>query len=349
MSEAAAGGEASPATTNPVYAEDAVGVIVLGMAGSGKTTVVQRLTAYLREVKKKHFVINLDPAVKTLLYKPDLDIRDSVKYKDLMKTHGWGPNGAIVACLNLFAAQEDDFIPSIENNRDPGELIVVDTPGQIEVFTISASGEVLTGIMSGMMPTVGLYVIDAPRSSDPVTFTSNMLYACSVLFRLRIPLILVINKIDVTPPTQIQSWLSDTIELEEAFEARRKNPDSPECFQAIVAQDIGDVLSEFFELLPSVPFSAVTGIGCAELLETLEKQAKIAIKDHQEELEELKKGKKEADAMRIKKNMGKFRADKSGEGIVKFEEDEEYDENVQVEIEPFYDDPDNEEEEGDKK
>uniref|UniRef100_A0A3Q3ELY0 GPN-loop GTPase n=1 Tax=Labrus bergylta TaxID=56723 RepID=A0A3Q3ELY0_9LABR len=38
-------------------------LIVLGMAGSGKTTFVQRLTAHLHNLKAPPYVINLDPAV----------------------------------------------------------------------------------------------------------------------------------------------------------------------------------------------------------------------------------------------------------------------------------------------
>ena len=37
-------------------------VIVLGMAGSGKTTFVQRLVSHLHANKKPPYVVNLDPA-----------------------------------------------------------------------------------------------------------------------------------------------------------------------------------------------------------------------------------------------------------------------------------------------
>lgn len=56
--------------------------------------------------------------------------------------------------------------------------VFVDTPGQIEVFTWSASGEIITNLLSSSLPTVLIYVVDTPRSSQPVTFMSNMLYAC---------------------------------------------------------------------------------------------------------------------------------------------------------------------------
>jgi hypothetical protein len=56
--------------------------------------------------------------------------------------------------------------------------VLIDTPGQIEVFTWSASGTIITEALAASYPTVALYVIDTPRSTGPPTFMSNMLYAC---------------------------------------------------------------------------------------------------------------------------------------------------------------------------
>ncbi|TRZ05447.1 hypothetical protein HGM15179_021660, partial [Zosterops borbonicus] len=60
-------------------------VLVLGMAGSGKTTFVQRLAAHLHEQSCPPYVINLDPAVHDLPFPANIDIRDTVKYKEVMK------------------------------------------------------------------------------------------------------------------------------------------------------------------------------------------------------------------------------------------------------------------------
>lgn len=62
-------------------------VIVLGMAGSGKTTWVQRVTAHLHSVKRPPYVVNLDPACSEVPYPANVDIRDTVKYKEVMKQY----------------------------------------------------------------------------------------------------------------------------------------------------------------------------------------------------------------------------------------------------------------------
>jgi hypothetical protein len=82
-------------------------IITLGMAGSGKTCFMQRINAWLHAKKKCPYVINLDPAVFELPYPANIDIRDSVKYKEVMKQYQLGPNGGIITSLNLFATKFD--------------------------------------------------------------------------------------------------------------------------------------------------------------------------------------------------------------------------------------------------
>ena len=50
-------------------------VIVLGMAGSGKTTFVQRLTSHLYSRGTPPYVMNLDPACREVPYPANIDIR----------------------------------------------------------------------------------------------------------------------------------------------------------------------------------------------------------------------------------------------------------------------------------
>lgn len=47
-------------------------LIVLGMAGSGKTTFVSKLDSYLRQYKRSPYLVNLDPACKNMPYKPNI-------------------------------------------------------------------------------------------------------------------------------------------------------------------------------------------------------------------------------------------------------------------------------------
>ena len=88
-------------------------------------------------------------------------------------------------------------ISVIEKRADQLDYVLVDTPGQIEIFTWSASGAIITESFASTFPTVVTYVVDTPRSVNPNTFMSNMLYACSILYKTRLPLVLAFNKTDV--------------------------------------------------------------------------------------------------------------------------------------------------------
>jgi hypothetical protein len=88
--------------------------------------------------------------------------------------------------------------------------VILDTPGQIEIFTWSASGAIITDAVASSLPTVVAYIIDTPRTTAPATFMSNMLYACRlVLFSYFRKTLLIISCCSVpynspVPKTRIQ-------------------------------------------------------------------------------------------------------------------------------------------------
>lgn len=128
----------------------------------------------------------------------ETDVRDTINYKEVMKQYGLGPNGAIVTSLNLFATKFDQVISLIAKASEKHKFCIIDTPGQIEVFTWSASGNIITETLASTFPTVVVYVMDTVRSVNPVTFMSNMLYACSILYKTKLPFIVAMNKVSIS-------------------------------------------------------------------------------------------------------------------------------------------------------
>ena len=92
---------------------------------------MQRLNVHLHTQRNPPYVLNLDPAVITIPYEANIDIRDSINYKEVMKQYshnfifnsryGLGPNGAITTCLNLFATKIDQIIALIEKRAPDHE------------------------------------------------------------------------------------------------------------------------------------------------------------------------------------------------------------------------------------
>ena len=243
-----------------------INLIVLGMAGSGKTTFVQKLEEEIANKDKESYIINLDPAVMDTLYEPNLDIRDTIKYKEVMTSNNLGPNGAILTSLNLFSTNIDKVISILESKNDL-DFVVIDTPGQLEVFSWSASGKLITDSFSIIFPSILIYIIDIPRCNNPNTFSSNMLYALSIMYKMKLPLMIAFNKVDVTKDNKVIEWMQDFQSLQDAL---RKKDDYISTFSSSLSL----LLAEFYKTIKYVSISSKTGEGFDELISKCEKKKK---------------------------------------------------------------------------
>ncbi|KAL8998010.1 MAG: hypothetical protein Q9169_002850 [Polycauliona sp. 2 TL-2023] len=308
-----------------------VAIVCVGMAGSGKTTFMQRINSHLHTTKNPPYVINLDPAVHSVPFDSNIDIRDSLNYKEVMREYNLGPNGGILTSLNIFATKIDQVMGILEKrtkpnpetpNARPIKNIIVDTPGQIEVFVWSASGSILLDSLASTFPTVIAYIIDTPRTSSTSTFMSNMLYACSILYKTKLPMILVFNKTDVQDAGFAKDWMTDF----ESFQAALKREEDSGSFGGVEGAEGGIgggsgymgsllnsmslMLEEFYRHLSVVGVSSMTGHGVTQFFEAVGEKAEEFERDYRPELErrqrerqELKESEREKELEKLMKDM----------------------------------------------
>ncbi|CUS21355.1 LAQU0S03e00672g1_1 [Lachancea quebecensis] len=281
-------------------------VICIGMAGSGKTTFMQRLNSHLHAAKSPPYVVQLDPAVLNVPYGANIDIRDSVKYKKVMENYNLGPNGAIVTSLNLFSTKIDQVIKLVENKRDKYEHCIIDTPGQIECFVWSASGAIITESFASTFPTVIAYIVDTPRNSSPTTFMSNMLYACSILYKTKLPMIVVFNKTDVCKADFAREWMTDFEAFQEALRQDQElngETGMGSGYMGSLVNSMSLMLEEFYSQLDMVGVSSYTGEGFDEFLTAVDKKVDEYESYYKAERERILKQKEEEQKTKKQKSL----------------------------------------------
>lgn len=327
---------------------------------------MQRINSHLHSNKTVPYVLNLDPAVHTVPFESNIDIRDSINYKEVMKQYNLGPNGGILTSLNLFATKVDQIIGLLEKRASPNpdnpsaksiQHVLVDTPGQIEVFVWSASGSIFLETLASSFPTVIAYVIDTPRTSSTSTFMSNMLYACSILYKTKLPMILVFNKTDVQDAEFAKEWMSDFDAFQQALREEEEGGTfgkdggaGGSGYMGSLLNSMSLMLEEFYRHLSVVGVSSMTGDGVDEFFDAVEEKRQEFERDYKPELDRKKKEREESKEKRREVELGKLMKDMSVSGASRRQQkepetvsDAEEEEEARQAGEGFDDDSDDDE------
>ena len=232
-------------------------IFVTGTAGSGKSMLTSKILEYYQKNGVFASALNLDPGVESLPYRPDVDVRDYVDIVQIMKQYDLGPNGSMIMANDLIASKIDDIQNEIHGVNP--DYLIVDTPGQIELFAYRASGPFFIQNIDACEKT-NIFLYDGTMIASPTNFISISLLATSIKLRLGLPTINVMTKTDLIPDKidQVLKWSSNPISLEEELKTLEGETYS-------LATDILRTLNigEFAGDL--IPISNLTGEGMVNL------------------------------------------------------------------------------------
>ena len=192
-------------------------VFIIGTAGSGKSLFTAAFSEWLKMAKQDVAVVNLDPGVIKLPYSPDVDIRNYVDVGNLMEKYELGPNGALILAADLIADEIENVTRDVESAN--ADLVLVDTPGQMELFAFRASGPYIVNELT-KEPKALVYLFDSVFSVNPLNYVSNMFLSAAVYNRFFQPQVHLLSKIDLLPKKEVDKitdWSANPHVLESAI------------------------------------------------------------------------------------------------------------------------------------
>ncbi|MCS7103558.1 MAG: ATP/GTP-binding protein [Candidatus Korarchaeum sp.] len=179
-------------------------LIVLGTAGSGKTTFTANFSEWLSaKIPLKVCPVNLDPGASFLPYDPSYDIRELISVERLVVEERLGPNGAMVRAAELMVELSDDIASSLLSLDC--EYLIIDTPGQMEIFAFRPTGRALCEKLARNLRLLSVYLGDYDPNREIEDLLSSALLAKILELKLGVKVIPLLNKSDLWEGKSIES------------------------------------------------------------------------------------------------------------------------------------------------
>lgn len=187
--------------------------LVMGPAGAGKSTYCSMMEKHFQNVKRTVHIVNLDPAAEVFNYEPSVNIKDLISVEDVMEELGYGPNGALVYCMEFLMSKIEWFEEQIGTYED--DYLIFDLPGQIELYThLDIMRQLVNTLQRLGFNCCAVFLLDSHFMSDSGKFLAGTLQTLSTMIHLEIAHVNVITKMDLLPPNSDESQT-----LEKFFDA----------------------------------------------------------------------------------------------------------------------------------
>ncbi|KAF6753651.1 cytoplasmic protein [Ephemerocybe angulata] len=156
------------------------GEVVCGAPGSGKSTYCYGKYQLFTALNRPVAVVNLDPANDNIPYPCAVDISSLITLENVMETHGLGPNGGMLYCMEYLEANFD-WLEERLKELGIGHLC----PHIMDKLTKSE------------YRLAAVHLCDAHYITDASKYISVLLLSLRAMLHLELPHINVLSKVDL--------------------------------------------------------------------------------------------------------------------------------------------------------
>jgi GTPase SAR1 family protein len=186
--------------------------LIIGPAGSGKSTYCKIIQDHAYNNKRIIKVINLDPAAEKFKYKCDLDIRELININDVMNKQKLGPNGALLYCME-YLYDHIDFLDDYFNNNGDNMYYLIDCPGQLELYSHSDIMKKITNYLKkNGFSIVSIFCLDCTFLQEQSKFISGNVLSLATMIQMELPHLTIMTKCDLISKTKLYNKIEDGIE-----------------------------------------------------------------------------------------------------------------------------------------
>jgi len=172
--------------------------LVVGPAGSGKSTFCTVIQNHCKVIRRNVFVVNLDPAAECFNYECSVDVRDLISVEDVMedKKLALGPNGALIYCMEYLVENLSWLHEQLNETED--DYFLFDCPGQIELYShLPAMRYIADALKEWGFNVCTTFLLDATFCLDASKFLAASLTTLSTMVALETPSVNVLTKMDL--------------------------------------------------------------------------------------------------------------------------------------------------------
>ncbi|KAF7659364.1 hypothetical protein LDENG_00299150 [Lucifuga dentata] len=162
--------------------------LVMGPAGSGKSTYCSTMVQHSESINRSVQVVNLDPAAEHFDYPVMADIRELIQVDDVMEDDSlrFGPNGGLVFCMEYFA-----------NNFDWLEECLGHVEDDYILFDCPVMKQLVEQLQQWEFRVCGVFLVDSQFMVESFKFISGVMAALSAMVALEIPQVNIMTKMDL--------------------------------------------------------------------------------------------------------------------------------------------------------